>query len=101
MQSLNKYNMHKIVEEILASSVWGVSVASLVLDWDIHGVTTTLQLIVAIAGAIYFLFIKIPHDFKINRLNRKKARLENEVLKHEIEDYEEEDEFKANMDENK
>ena len=86
--------MYKIIEEVLASSVWVVSVASLVLDWDVQGFMIIVQLVVALSGAIYFVVIKIPHDFKNNRLNRRKTELQNEVLKHEIEDYEDEEELR-------
>tara|TARA_R110000803_G_scaffold206604_1_gene273981 strand:- start:675 stop:962 length:288 start_codon:yes stop_codon:yes gene_type:complete len=83
--------MYKLIEEVLASSVWGASVAALVLDWNLQGFVVIVQFIVAIAGAIYFIAVKIPHDFKNNRLTRRRTSLQNEVLKHEIEDYEEEE----------
>jgi ABC-type cobalamin transport system permease subunit len=83
--------MHKLIEQVLASSVWGASVAALVLDWNLQGFVVIVQFIVALAGAIYFIGVKIPHDFKNNKLNRKRTSLQNEVLQHEIEDYEEEE----------
>lgn len=79
--------MIKGIETILASSLWGVSVASLVLEWDVQGFTAILQLVVAISGSIYFVIIKIPHDFKHNRLNRRQTQLQNEVLRNEIQEY--------------
>tara|TARA_R110002074_G_scaffold98263_3_gene212725 strand:+ start:2500 stop:2757 length:258 start_codon:yes stop_codon:yes gene_type:complete len=83
--------MIKGIETVLASGLWGVSVASLVLEWDVQGFTALLQLIVAISGSVYFVIIKIPHDFKHNRLNRRQTELQNQVLKNEIEEYEEDE----------
>ena len=83
--------MIKGIETVLASSLWGVSVASLVLEWDVQGFTALLQLVVAISGSVYFVIIKIPHDFKHNRLNRRQTELQNQVLKNEIEEYEEDE----------
>tara|TARA_R110000744_G_scaffold136515_2_gene246436 strand:+ start:167 stop:427 length:261 start_codon:yes stop_codon:yes gene_type:complete len=83
--------MYKFIEEILASSVWGISVASIVLDWNLQGFMLIVQFAVALAGAIYFIAVKIPHDYKNNKLTRKHTELQNEVLKNEIEEYEEDE----------
>ena len=67
--------MTKLIETVLVSGVWGLSVSSLVWGLELEGFTTVIQLAV--------------------------AKLQNEVLKHEIEDYEEEDAYKIKKDEDK
>jgi|TARA_B110000914_G_C15223330_1_gene336127 hypothetical protein len=93
--------MTKLIETVLVSGVWGLSVSSLVWGLELEGFTTVIQLAVAIAGLGYLIFIKIPHEWKINKMNRRRAKLQNQVLKHEIEDYEEEEAYNIKKDEDK
>ena len=80
----------RVIGDLLAGGVWSFSLASLIIEWDIAGITKLVQLILAVLGVLYFLLIKIPHEHKMNVQTRKNKHLQNEVLKHEIEDYEEE-----------
>ena len=87
---LNITNNLRVIGDLLAGGVWSFSLASLIIEWDIAGITKIVQLIVAVLGVLYFLLIKIPHEYKMNMQTRRNKHLQNEVLKHEIEDYEEE-----------
>ena len=62
---------------------------ALVFDLNVSGVTAIVQLVVIIAGLIYLLFVKFPNDIKMNRMNQKNKRLQNEALRNEIEEYNE------------
>ena len=79
----------RLIGDVLASGAWGLSVASLLLKWDVQGFSTIVQLLIALAGLFYLIFVKIPHEIKMNKETRANKSLQNEVLKNEIEEYEE------------
>lgn len=80
----------RTIGDLLAGGVWSLSVASLITQWNIAGITDLVQFILALAGLFYFLVLKIPHEWKMNKQNRRNRKLQNEVLQREIEDLEDE-----------
>ena len=79
----------KLIGDIFTGSIWGFSTVSLVFDLNVSGITAIIQLIVITAGLIYLLFVKFPNDIKMNRMNQKNKRLQNQALEKEIEEYNE------------
>lgn len=80
----------RTIGDFLAGGLWSFSVASLITQWNLTGITDVVQFSLALAGLFYFVVVKIPHEIRMNKQNRKNKHLQNEVLKQEIEDYEEE-----------
>ena len=83
--------MDKIIEQILASGAWGLSVTSILLEWDLQGFMVYIQALAAVGGVVYFFGIKIPHEYFQNQEKRRQTKLQNEILQNEIDDYEEEE----------
>ena len=79
----------RVIGDIFTGSIWGFSTVSLVFDLNVSGATAIVQLIVIVSGLIYLLFVKFPNDIKMNRMNQKNTRLQNEALEREIEEYNE------------
>jgi len=79
------------IADVLLGGIWSASTIGLVVDGlsPERGFLLWVQIVMSVAGVVYFLFVKFPNDIRMNKMNREHKRLENEVLRREIEDYEE------------
>jgi len=74
----------KIVGDYLLAGSWGFSVLSLVAKMNLSSATDIVQLVVAALGIAYMLFVKLPSDYKMNKLKRQRETLEIESINREL-----------------
>ena len=74
----------KIVGDYLLAGSWGFSVLSLVAKLNLSSATDVVQLLVAGLGIAYMLFVKLPSDYKMNKLKRQREILEIETINREL-----------------
>lgn len=80
--------MYQFFDAFLAG-IWGLTIVDLLLFVDINSfdADAAIKTLLAVAGLIYLVGVKIPHEHKNNKLNRKIKQEELEKLEMENEEY--------------
>ncbi len=72
--------------DIILTGIWGLTIIDL---FAIYGgfdiINDSVKVFLAIGGLIYLFFIKIPHEIKMNKLNRKEKKEQIKKLEKENE----------------
>tara|TARA_R110002012_G_scaffold321835_1_gene551701 strand:+ start:625 stop:906 length:282 start_codon:yes stop_codon:yes gene_type:complete len=80
--------LYNILDTFLAA-IWSLTIVDILLFVDLnkYDVDSFIKTLLAIAGLIYLVGIKIPHEYKNNKLNRQIRKEELEKLEMENDDY--------------
>ena len=80
--------LYNLFDAFLAG-IWGLTIVDLLLfvDLNSYDVDEFIKTLLAIAGLIYLVAVKIPHEYKNNKLNRQIKKEELEKLEMENDDY--------------
>jgi len=80
--------LYQLFDAFLAG-IWGITMIDLLLfvDFSKFDVDSAIKTLLAFAGLIYLVAVKIPHEYQNNKLNRQIKKEELEKLEMENEDY--------------
>tara|TARA_R110000868_G_scaffold7826_2_gene41218 strand:+ start:141 stop:383 length:243 start_codon:yes stop_codon:yes gene_type:complete len=77
--------MYRTLADYITGGLVGFSIMDLINGFDVRSLADWSQFILALGGIIYLFGIKIPHDYKMNKLNRIGKDIENEIAQQELE----------------
>jgi hypothetical protein len=71
------------------AAIWGLTIVDLFLFVDLskYDVDDGIKTLLAIAGLIYLVGVKIPHEYQNNKLNRQIKKEELEKIEMENDDF--------------
>ena len=72
------------------AGIFGLTIIDLmvIIDLDTYGgIDDVIKTLLACAGLFYLIFVKIPNELKMNKLNRESKKLENESKKMANKDF--------------
>ncbi len=70
--------------DTLLVGIWGITIIDLLsLSGDFDFINDSTKALLAIAGLVYLLVVKIPHEVKMNKLKRREKREQVEKLERE------------------
>lgn len=74
------------ISDTFVAGIWGITIVDLLGLSDVFGfIGDGVKIVFAIAGLFYLLFIKIPHELKMNREKLNEKREQIKILKRENE----------------
>ena len=79
--------LYYFLDTILAG-IWGLTIIDLIAILSVGSfdiINDSVKVLFAIAGLIYLAVIKIPHEIKMNKLNRKEKKEQIKKLEKENE----------------
>ena len=70
--------------DTLLAGIWGITIIDLLsLAGGFDFINDSIKALLAVAGLVYLLAVKIPHEVKMNKLKRKEKKEQVEKLKRE------------------
>tara|TARA_R110000772_G_scaffold18905_2_gene53250 strand:+ start:733 stop:1014 length:282 start_codon:yes stop_codon:yes gene_type:complete len=85
--------LYQIID-VFVTGIWGLTIIDLIIFVDLNNfknLDNAIKILLAAAGLFYLVFIRIPNEYKMGKLNRREKKaeaenteLENKKLKNEL-----------------